>query len=297
MTDSNQTVIQNTNNEEIQMNYTGMDYTEINYTGNVIMGASINLKDSVDEIPDEKTAQPSRVVIVASDEVNIPKSLENVRQLAKTWYARSTKELYGVLGQCYELYYLIETADQKKRDNYRDTLKGVYEKLHGSQGARQIVTRIVSIVFDFADMDRQTRSRYGSVIKAAHESKDKVTDADSFVRWLESKGGIIAALNKSDPTAKQTSQAEINEYVTKLPARARLKIPTKGNRLVVLLATPIDSETVEIVYVSDSESLADKLAQSAYNEHAKKGNVTELRLSAAEAAENIAEQCDDKEAA
>ena len=96
--------------------------------------------------------QPSTVndiIVRNKDGVDIKQSLQNVSAMATTWHKNSTRELYAVLGQCYELYYLIETADSSQRDKYRDNVKGAYAALVGVQGANTLLSRIVSVVFNF----------------------------------------------------------------------------------------------------------------------------------------------------
>ena len=63
----------------------------------------------------------------------------------------------------------------------------------------------MSVVFNFADLDRRQRSRYGSVIKTAFGIEQQPTDAAGFVSWLERAGGIVAALDKRSSNAAAKS--------------------------------------------------------------------------------------------
>ena len=69
------------------------------------------------------------IIVRNKDGVKIEQSLRNVAAMASTWYKNSTSQLYAVLGQCYELYYLIETADSSQCDKYRDSVKAAYTAL------------------------------------------------------------------------------------------------------------------------------------------------------------------------
>jgi arsenate reductase-like glutaredoxin family protein len=139
------------------------------------------------------------------------------------------------------------------------------------------------VVFNFADLDRRQRSRYGSVIKTAFGIKQQPTDAAEFVSWLEHAGGIVAALGKrsSKATAK-VEQSDINDTVRAMPGKAKVSISNGNNKFVVLLAKPIDSNTVEVVYQFEEDSIGDSLATKAYK--------AEKRASAAHAADKLASE-------
>lgn len=257
-------------NEEQFMNYP---------TTNFLMTSSV--KNTSDDI-----------IVRNSDGVNIEQSLRNVATMASTWYKNSTSQLYAVLGQCYELYYLIETADSSQRDKYRDSVKTAYTALGGAQGANTLLSRVVSVVFNFADLDRRQRSRYGSVIKTAFGIEQQPTDAVEFVSWLERAGGIVAALDKrsSKATAK-VEQRDINDTVRAMPGKAKVSIPNGNNKFVVLLAKPIDSNTVEVVYQFEEDSIGDSLATKAYKAEKRLAKEAEKRASAAHAADKLASEC------
>ena len=51
------------------------------------------------------------------------------------------------------LYYLIETADSSQRDKYRDSVRTAYTALGGAQGANTLLSRVVSVVFNFAGLN------------------------------------------------------------------------------------------------------------------------------------------------
>ena len=229
------------------------------------------------------------IIIHNEHGVMIEQSLRNVSVMASTWYKNSTSQLYAVLGQCYELHYLVETADSSQRDKYRDDVKAAYVALGGAQGANSLLSRIVSVVFNFADLDRRQRSRYSSVIKAAYVSEQQPIDAAGFINWLEHAGGIVAALEKrSDTSSTKVEQSEINETVRAMPAKAQLNIANSGNRFVVLLAQPIDSETVEVLYQFEEDSIGDSLATKAYKAQLKLAKDAEKRSTAAIAADRLA---------
>jgi hypothetical protein len=231
------------------------------------------------------------IIVHDKDGVNIEQSLRNVTTMASTWYKTSTRQLYAVLGQCYELYYLIESADSSKRDKYRDDVKATYKALNGVQGANTLLGKIVSVAFNFADLDRRQRSRYGSVIKTAYTTEHMPTDAAAFVGWLEHTGGIVAALDKrSDKASDKPEQSEINETVRALPAKARLSILNSGNKFVVLLAQPVDANTVEVLYQFEEDALGDSLATKAFNSQLKLAKDADKRDTAASAADELSAQ-------
>ena len=238
--------------------------------------------------------QPSTandIIVRNKDGVDIKQSLQNVSAMATTWHKNSTRQLYAVLGQCYELYYLIETADSSQRDKYRDNVKGAYAALVGVQGANTLLSRIVSVVFNFADLDRRQRSRYASVVKAAYKAEPKLSKADDFVSWLNKVGGIVAALEtRNGKSVKKVEQSDINETVRAMPAKAHLSIPNSGNKFVVLLAKPVDSNTVEVLYQFEEDSIGDSLATKAYKAQQKLAKEAEKRASAAEAADELANE-------
>ena len=231
------------------------------------------------------------IIVRNSDGVNIEQSLRNVAAMASTWYKNSTSQLYAVLGQCYELYYLIETADSSQRDKYRDSVKTAYTALGGAQGANTLLSRVVSVVFNFADLDRRQRSRYGSVIKTAFGIEQQPTDAAEFVSWLQRTGGIVAALDKpSNGGGKKIEQSFINDAVRAMPTKAILSVPNEANKFVVLLANPVDSNTVEVLYQFEEDSVGDLLATKAYKAEQKLAEEAEKRASAAEAADELADE-------
>ena len=231
------------------------------------------------------------IIVRSDDGVDIEQSLRNVSALASTWYKNSTRQLYGVLGQCYELYYLIEDADISQRDKYRDNVKAAYISLNGGQGANTLLSRIVSVVFNFADLDRRQRSRYSSVIKTAYASEQQPTDAAGFVSWLERTGGIVAALDKrSSKVSTTVEQSEINDTVRAMPVRATVSIPNGSKKFVVLLAKPKDSNTVEVLYQFEEDSIGDSLATKAYKAQKKLAEEAEKRATAASAADKLADE-------
>ena len=231
------------------------------------------------------------IIVRSDDGVDIEQSLRNVSALASTWYKNSTRQLYGVLGQCYELYYLIEDADISQRDKYRDNVKAAYISLNGGQGANTLLSRIVSVVFNFADLDRRQRSRYSSVIKTAYASEQQPTDAVGFVSWLERTGGIVAALDKrSSKVSTTVEQSDINDTVRAMPVRATVSIPNGSKKFVVLLAKPKDSNTVEVLYQFEEDSIGDSLATKAYKAQKKLAEEAEKRATAASAADKLADE-------
>ena len=228
------------------------------------------------------------IIVHSKDGVDIEQSLRNVTNMAGIWYNNSTRQLYAVLGQCYELYYLIESADSSKRDKYRDVVKSAYSALNGAQGANTLLSKIVSVVFNFADLDRRQRSRYSSVIKTAYGFETKPTDAAEFVSWLERTGGIVAALDKrNDKASTKVEQSEINDTVRAMPAKAKVSIPNGNNKFVVLLAKPLDSNTVEVLYQFEEDSIGDSLATRAYRAQQKLAKEAEKRPTAVDAAEKL----------
>jgi hypothetical protein len=149
----------------------------------------------------------------------------------------------------------------------------------------------VSVVFNFAALDRPQRSRYGSVIKTAYTAEHMPSDAAAFVGWLEHTGGIVAALDKRSSKANhKPEQSEINETVRALPAKARLSIHNSGNKFVVLLAQPIDSNTVEVLYQFEEDALGDSLATKAFKAQLKLAKDADKRDTAANAADELAAQ-------
>ena len=236
------------------------------------------------------------IIVRNKDGVDIKQSLQNVSAMATTWHKNSTRQLYAVLGQCYELYYLIETADSSLRDKYRDSVKGAYAALAGVQGANTLLSRIVSVVFQSAELDRRQRSRYASVVKAAYKAEPKLSKSDDFVSWLNKVGGIVAALEtRNGKSIKKVAQSDINETVRAMPAKAQLSIPNSGNKFVVLLAKPIDSNTVEVLYQFEEDSVGDSLATKAYKAQQKLAKEAEKRASAAEAADELANEVNAQE--
>lgn len=249
-------------------------------------------------MPSSEQNAKEHVIVQSKEGVNIEQSLRNVRDMASTWYKSSTRQLYLVLGQCYELYYLIETADSNKRDKYRDDVKSAFTALDGVQGANSLLGRIISVVFNFADLDRRQRSRYGSVIKAAFSTEPKPVNAEAFVSWLERTGGIVAALDKRDSKkGDKMEQSAINEVVRAMPAKAQLSIPNKGNKFVVLLAQPVDSNTVKVLYQFEDDTIGDSLATKAYKAQQKLAKEAEKADTAASEADKLAAEINAQEEA
>lgn len=240
----------------------------------------------------QSSAKKVQQAIVCTDNgIDIEQSLHNVRKNAVTWHKQSTARLYNVLGECYELYYLIETADKKQRDLYRDSVKNAYETLNGAQRANKLITRIISIVFDFADLDRKQRSRYGSVITNAFSVEPKLTNATDFTQWITSIGGIVAATQSLKKiNAVPVEQSEINETVSKIPAKATIKLPNSGNKFVVILASPTDNNTVDIIHQFEDDTLGDLLAKKVYKLVEKELQEAQSDITAASIADSISKK-------
>ena len=200
-------------------------------------------------------------IVINNDKLDIAASLSNVKRLASNWYQSSTKQLYSILGECYELYYLIESATAEDRDNYKDLVKEAYDKLGGGQGYNNLRNGIVSVVFNFPDLDRKQRSRYATLLKRAHDAATEPSNSVEFVTWIEAQGGIIAALSKNSVTRRnKLSQSEINSKVRALPAKARVSLPNSGNRFSVLLAQGVDGNTLDILYQFEDDKLCEQIA-------------------------------------
>lgn len=204
-------------------------------------------------------------IVISNGKLDLKASLNSAKANASAWYQASTKMLYNVLGQCYEIYYRIETAPTDERDTLLDELKQAYAELDGNQNANKTTTRIVSVVFNFADIDRKTRSRYARVITKAFKDKNKPTCFESFAQWVITKGGVIKALEVIKVDDKNTfTQADVNRAVRQFTSLATVSnIPNSGNRLVVLLANPVDGNTVEILHASEDKRISDELARKA----------------------------------
>ncbi len=208
----------------------------------------------------------AHTIVLRNNKIEIETSLNNVKQIATHWYKTSYRTLYIILGQCYELYYLIEEAPTDDRDTYKEQVKNSYESLKGAQGAKNLRSRIVSVVFNFSELDRKVRSRYATVLTRAFNHADKPTDSASFITWLEEQGGIVAALSKKngDKVTNKTPQIEINSKIRSLPVKARVALPNSGNRFVVLLAQGVNSSTVDILYQFEDDTLCESIATRAF---------------------------------
>jgi hypothetical protein len=75
-----------------------------------------------------------------------------------------------------------------------------------------------------------------------------------------------------------------------MPTKAILSIPNEANKFVVLLANPVDSNTVEVLYQFEEDSVGDSLATKAYNAEQKLAKEAEKRASAVEAADELAKE-------
>ena len=208
----------------------------------------------------------TQTIVLRNNKIEIETSLNNVKQNATQWYKTNYRTLYIILGQCYELYYLIEEAPTDDRDTYKEEVKNAYGSLKGAQGAKNLRSRIVSVVFNFSELDRKVRSRYATVLTRAFNHADKPTDSASFTTWLEDQGGIVAALSKKNGSevTNKTPQIEINSKIRSLPVKARVALPNSGNRFVVLLAQGVNSSTVDILYQFEDDTLCESIATRAF---------------------------------
>lgn len=214
--------------------------------------------------------------------------LDDLRSMAATWYASSQQHLYTVLGHCYALWHTVEKArTAKARDTYRAEIAKAYEKLNGTQRATKHVNMIISIVFDFADIDRKLRSRYARAISIACEAENAPADASAFVDWIKERGGIIAAVNSAKPKATATfSVTEVNECVRGLPSIGTVALKNGGNRFVLLLADAVNSDSVRVIAEVGTEALCNQLARKLHKKLIEEGGAS-LRQTAADAADAL----------
>lgn len=207
------------------------------------------------------------MVITKRSTSSLAEAIQATKHRATQWYSTSIKELYDILGDCYEIYASVENATSKAaRDYLRAEVEEQFKLINASESATTTQTRIISIVFNLPDIDRRTRSRYARVIKKAFDAENNPSNANGFVEWLTSVGGINKALeqNNNEPQPSQSEMAQKVEQCSKV--QATFPLTTKGNRFVVMLANPVDKENVELLWHSDNEALTNKIVAMVYKE-------------------------------
>ena len=207
------------------------------------------------------------MVITKTSSSSLADAINTTKDRAAQWYKTSIKELYDILGDCYEIYASVENAENKAaRDYLRAEVEEQFKLINASESATTTQTRIISIVFNLPDIDRRTRSRYARVIKKAFDADNKPSNASGFVEWLTSVGGINKALeqNNNDPQPSASEMTQKVEQCSKV--QATFPLTTKGNRFVVMLANPVDKENVELLWHSDNEALTNKIVAMVYKE-------------------------------
>ena len=207
------------------------------------------------------------MVITKTSSSSLADAINTTKERAARWYSTSIKELYDILGDCYEIYASVENAENKAaRDYLRAEVEELFKLINASESATTTQTRIISIVFNLPDIDRRTRSRYARVIKKAFDADNKPSNASGFVEWLTCVGGINKALeqNNNDPQPSVSEMAQKVEQCSKV--QATFPLATKGNRFVVMLANPVDKENVELLWHSDNEALTNKIVAMVYKE-------------------------------
>lgn len=210
------------------------------------------------------------MVITKTRTSSLAEAIQATKHRAAQWYSTSIKELYDILGDCYEIYASVENATSKAaRDYLRAEVEEQFKLINASESATTTQTRIISIVFNLPDIDRRTRSRYARVIKKAFDTENNPSNASGFVEWLTSVGGINKALeqNNNEPQPSQSEMAQKVEQCSKV--QATFPLATKGNRFVVMLANPVDKENVELLWHSDNEALTNKIVAMVYKELSK----------------------------
>lgn len=241
------------------------------------------------------TQQAQSAMVWQNNLLDVKQTLDNVVSNASSWYASSTKQLYAVLGQCYELYCIVKRADTAQLAQYKDSIDAYCKALDSQQRARELVGKIISIVFNFGDIDRKTRSRYGRVIKRAHALDNPPKNAQAFAVWLEKEGGIVAVLdNASKAESEDESLSAITQYLLSVPSKGAVVVDNDGNEFVVLLARANSKQEVEVVHAFSSTALAEQLTRKAYKECTKQ---KAEQKSAAEIAADAAQSNEVKEAA
>lgn len=239
--------------------------------------------------------QAQRAMVWQNNLLDVKQTLDNVVSNASSWYASSTKQLYAVLGQCYELYCIVKRADTAQLAQYKDSIDAYCKALDSQQRARELVGKIISIVFNFGDIDRKTRSRYGRVIKRAHALANPPKNAQAFAVWLEKEGGIVAVLdNASKAESEDESLSAITQYLLSVPSKGAVVVDNDGNEFVVLLARANSKQEVEVVHAFSSTALAEQLTRKAYKECTKQ---KAEQKSAAEIAADLAQSNATQEAA
>ena len=84
--------------------------------------------------------------------------------------------------------------------------------------------------------------------------------------------------------------SEINETVSKIPAKATIKLPNSGNKFVVILASPTDNNTVDIIHQFEDDTLGDLLAKKVYKLVEKELQEAQSDITAASIADSISKK-------
>ena len=241
----------------------------------------------------------NNMVVTKRSTSSLANAINATKQRAAQWYKTSIKELYDILGECYEIYASVEGAENKAaRDYLRNEVEEQFALINANEDATTTQTRIISIVFNLPDIDRRTRSRYARVIKKAFQADAKPSDASSFVEWLTGIGGINKALEQSISSINnKPSQIDMEKKVEEhSQVKATIPLETAGNRFVVMLANPVDKEHVDVLWHSDNEALTKKIVSMVYKELNKEGKATEVKNSITVANELKAETAEAMEA-
>jgi len=207
---------------------------------------------------------------------NIDKLMDMAKRNAKKWHRATTDGLYEILGQCYYIHYLVETATStKERTELRTLIERKVDSHNLSDKPVKTETRIVGYVFgqNDVDLDAKTRSRYARVIKKAFDDKEnRPTGSEKFVDWIKGKNGITSALKNTNKLAVvEPTQSEMTDMIINcMPSLGNFGVECTGNRMVVMLANGTQSGNVEVLWSSENESLVGLLLKAVHKEVVKK---------------------------
>jgi hypothetical protein len=136
--------------------------------------------------------------------------LDGLRAVARSTFESHNKNVYQILGKCYELYYKINTSETATRQHLAKEVSDYYHQ-NSNIKARKLHTHIVHLVLADCTLDRRTVSRYASTLRLAFSTKTpREVLCDSMGRILPEQFAYWLSLYTIDKVQRDLSKQ--NQY-------------------------------------------------------------------------------------
>ncbi len=160
-----------------------------------------DVNESKNELNSDSVVMDIAINSLRNGSVNIKKEIQELQAKAND----RASVLNSILNSAYRLYLKVESADEQEGAQYLGDLAEMLSESGISDNSKKTYTRIIRLIFNESEMDRQKISTYGNVLKNA--ALDDV-QADEFLNWLQNVGGINKASRLKSESKHEDDIAE-----------------------------------------------------------------------------------------